>query len=193
MEPGLSSPPAFRHWYGAAVRPTDPKRNGGGEPPRQALPAAGRLLAADGVLDARFRRRPAGLMCHAFGAARYLALVHLLVSHRLAPGAALFVRLCFCHSVEIVLVAIHMALALLLVATRRAAADPNRRRRSLVAGGGCSKPDRRCGGAARGRAAGASARCALRKGKRARAGDQRRRDQDCFERLHPSPHWLSCM
>ena len=28
MEPGLSSPAAFRHWRGAAVRPTDNKRNG---------------------------------------------------------------------------------------------------------------------------------------------------------------------
>ena len=29
MEPGLSSPAAFRHWFGAAVRPTDAMRNGG--------------------------------------------------------------------------------------------------------------------------------------------------------------------
>ena len=28
MEPGLSSPAAFRHWRGAAVRPTDAGRNG---------------------------------------------------------------------------------------------------------------------------------------------------------------------
>ena len=35
MEPGLSSPPAFRHWRGAAVRPADVKRNGGATRPRQ--------------------------------------------------------------------------------------------------------------------------------------------------------------
>ncbi len=28
MEPGLSSPATFRHWLGAAVRPTDEHRNG---------------------------------------------------------------------------------------------------------------------------------------------------------------------
>ena len=28
MEPGLSSPAAFRHWHGAAVQPTDAARNG---------------------------------------------------------------------------------------------------------------------------------------------------------------------
>ena len=41
MEPGLSSPAAFRHWRGAAVRPTDRHRDGGGRRPRQAALAAG--------------------------------------------------------------------------------------------------------------------------------------------------------
>jgi len=35
MEPGLSSPPAFRHWHGAAVRPTDTSRNGDARGRRQ--------------------------------------------------------------------------------------------------------------------------------------------------------------
>ena len=35
MEPGLSSPAAFRHWRGAAVRPTDGDSNGVARPPRQ--------------------------------------------------------------------------------------------------------------------------------------------------------------
>src|SRR4029453_2772313 len=36
VEPGLSSPAAFRHWRGAAVRPTDETRNGDARPSRQA-------------------------------------------------------------------------------------------------------------------------------------------------------------
>ena len=39
MEPGLSSPAAFRHWRGAAVRPTDGNSNGVAGPPRQAVAA----------------------------------------------------------------------------------------------------------------------------------------------------------
>ena len=35
MEPGLSSPPAFRLWHGAAVRPTDRHRHGGPRRRRQ--------------------------------------------------------------------------------------------------------------------------------------------------------------
>ena len=38
MEPGLSSPAAFRHWRGAAVRPTDGDSNGVAGPPRQDRP-----------------------------------------------------------------------------------------------------------------------------------------------------------
>jgi hypothetical protein len=41
MEPGLSSPAVFRHWRGAAVRPTDNDRNG----VRRALRQAGRAAA----------------------------------------------------------------------------------------------------------------------------------------------------
>jgi hypothetical protein len=52
MEPGLSSPPAFRHWRGAAVRPTDVKRNGGGEPPPS------RPLTVPDAFTARSRRCP---------------------------------------------------------------------------------------------------------------------------------------
>src|SRR6185437_11099663 len=57
MEPGLSSPAAFRHWRGAAVRPTDGHRDGGGKRLRQVPPPniakkglgqAAALLAADG-------------------------------------------------------------------------------------------------------------------------------------------------
>jgi hypothetical protein len=40
MEPGLSSPAAFRHWHGAAVRPTDANRNGGLPGIRQAVDGA---------------------------------------------------------------------------------------------------------------------------------------------------------
>jgi hypothetical protein len=41
MEPGLSSPAVFRHWRGAAVRPTDRDRDGGGRDEGQAaVPAA---------------------------------------------------------------------------------------------------------------------------------------------------------
>jgi hypothetical protein len=36
MEPGLSSPAAFRHWRGTAVRPTDGDRHGVGRLARQA-------------------------------------------------------------------------------------------------------------------------------------------------------------
>ena len=42
VEPGLSSPAAFRHWRGAAVRPTDETRNGDTGATRQAS-LAGRL------------------------------------------------------------------------------------------------------------------------------------------------------
>ena len=37
VEPGLSSPAAFRHWRGAAVRPTDAHRNGDARVLRQGL------------------------------------------------------------------------------------------------------------------------------------------------------------
>ena len=37
VEPGLSSPAAFRHWHGAAVRPTDADRNGRTRTLRQEL------------------------------------------------------------------------------------------------------------------------------------------------------------
>ena len=48
MEPGLSSPVAFRHWRGAAVRPTDADSNGVTWPPRQGrrLRALMRLYAS---------------------------------------------------------------------------------------------------------------------------------------------------
>ena len=40
MEPGLSSPAAFRHWRGAAVRPTDADRNGDSARVRQGAESA---------------------------------------------------------------------------------------------------------------------------------------------------------
>ena len=39
MEPGLSSPAAFRHWHGAAVRPTDGLSNGADTAKRQDRPS----------------------------------------------------------------------------------------------------------------------------------------------------------
>ena len=52
VEPGLSSPAAFRHWRGAAVRPTDPDRNGDNGQRRQDVFAV-RLKK-----PAKPRRRP---------------------------------------------------------------------------------------------------------------------------------------
>src|SRR6476659_9073114 len=41
MEPGLSSPAAFRHWRGAAVRPTDHKGMGAANRPVKLFPPQG--------------------------------------------------------------------------------------------------------------------------------------------------------
>ena len=53
MEPGLSSPAAFRHWRGAAVRPTDGDSNGIARPPRQ-----GRRAGSVKTVFSDERRRP---------------------------------------------------------------------------------------------------------------------------------------
>ena len=55
MEPGLSSPATFRHWRGAAVRPTDSDRNGGLAGIRQASPG---LQVEEARTETPIRRAP---------------------------------------------------------------------------------------------------------------------------------------
>ena len=66
LEPGLSSPAAFRHWRGAAVQPTD--RIGNGARRRSRQEAAGSSFAASclgGCAVVRFGPGMPGFFCNA--------------------------------------------------------------------------------------------------------------------------------